>query len=235
MALFQASSPPEKLVPAPPGEGRDTPIAREELVVASAPRSALAEQFRRLRNSLHALNPEGASRTVLLTSALEGEGKSVATLNLGLALAELPQVRVLAVDANPAHPSLERYLELPRRQGLQDVLAGKLDLEAAIRPTAAERFDLLGAGSVPQGPALDVDRVRSLLHSLKRRYDYVLVDGPAALAQSHAGVLGSLVDGILIVVRLGRTPKEAVAGAHRMLEELGGNVLGTCATGAEEL
>jgi receptor protein-tyrosine kinase len=234
MALFPPSTTHEPLVPAPPGEGRDTPIAREEIVVASDPRSPIAEQFRRLRNSIQALNPEGAARTVVLTSAIAGEGKSVATLNLGLALAELPQVRVLVVDANPGHPSLEGYLDLPRRQGLQDVLAGALDLEAAIRETSVERFDLLGAGSAPAGPALDVDRVRSLLNSLKRRYDYVLVDAPAALAQSHAGVLGSLADGILIVVRLGETPKEVVAGAHRMLEELGGNVLGTCATGVEE-
>jgi capsular exopolysaccharide synthesis family protein len=233
MALFSAPTPPEQLVPAPAGEGRDTPISREELVVASAPRSPFAEQFRRLRNSIQALNSEGAARTLVVTSALEGEGKSVAILNLGLALAELPQLRVLVVDANPEHPSLETYLDLPRRQGLQDILVGALDLEAAIRPTSVERLDLLGAGSVPQGPALDVDRVRSLLNSLKRRYDYVLLDAPATLAHSHAGVLGSLADGILIVVRLGRTPKEVVAAAHRMLEELGGNVLGTCAAGAD--
>ncbi len=234
MAPFSVPIPSERLEPAPPGEGRDVPVRREELVVASAPHSPIAEQFRRLRNSVQALNPEGAARTVLLTSALDGEGKSVAALNLGLALAELPQVRVLVVDADTGHPSIERYLELPRRQGLQEVLGGSLDLEAAIRRTSVERFDVLGAGGAPRDRALDVDRVRSLLHALKRRYDYVLLDAPAALATNHAGVLGSLVDGIVLVVRLGKTQKEVVEEAYRMLENLGGNVLGTCATGAED-
>ncbi|MCY3003002.1 MAG: hypothetical protein NTV21_14465 [Planctomycetota bacterium] len=82
-----------------PDESRKVPVTREELVIASAPGSQHAEQFRALRNSLVALNPDGASRTVVLTSALRGEGKSVATLNLALALAELPSVRVLAIDA----------------------------------------------------------------------------------------------------------------------------------------
>ncbi len=234
MALFSSSTPPEELKPAPPGEGRDTPVRREELVVNAAPHSPFAEQFRRMRNSVQALNPDGAARTVLFTSAIDGEGKTVAALNLGLALAELPQVRVLIVDADTMNPSVESYLELPRRLGFQELLNGSLTMEEAIRQTSIERFDVMGAGGMPRDRALNVDRVRSVLHALKRRYDYVIVDSPAVLTTNHPSVLGSLVDGILLVVRLGTTPKELIEEAYQMLENLGGNVLGTCATGVEE-
>ncbi len=234
MAFFSSSTPPEELKPAPPGEGRDTPVRREELVVNAAPQSPLAEQFRRMRNSVQALNPDGAARTVLFTSAIDGEGKTVAALNLGLALAELPQVRVLIVDADTMNPSVENYLELPRRLGFQELLNGSLTMEEAIRQTSIERFDVMGAGGMPRDRALNVDRVRAVLHALKRRYDYVIVDSPAVLSTNHPSVLGSLVDGILLVVRLGTTPKELVEEAYQMLENLGGNVLGTCATCVEE-
>ena len=70
----------------------------------------------------------------------------------------------------------------------------------------------------------------ALLNALKRRYDYVLLDGPAVLTTNHPSLIGSIVDGILLVVRIGTTPKGMVEEAYQMLEGLGGNVLGTCAT-----
>jgi len=94
MALFGASHVPETLEAAKPGEGRAIALEREELVVLRAPSSALAEQFRRLRNSLLALNPDGAARSILITSAVEQEGKSVACLNLALSLVEVANLRL---------------------------------------------------------------------------------------------------------------------------------------------
>src|SRR5690606_518914 len=112
-----------------PDEARTVPIRREEVPMVVAPRSQVAEQFRGLRNSITALNPDGAPRSVVLTSAVRGEGKSVATLNLAVALAELPGTEVLCVDADLHEPSLERYLGLPRRQGFADVLRGTCPLD----------------------------------------------------------------------------------------------------------
>lgn len=205
-----------------------------ELVVATEPESKLAEQFRRLRNSIQALNPDGASRVVLLTSAVAGEGKSVSTLNLAMALVELPNQRVCVVDADRQDPSVERYLGLSREPGMGEVLAGGLALDDAVRHTSHPRLDILGAGSDSFGQALNVDRMRALVNNLKRRYDYVLIDAPAVLASNQPSLLCSVADGILLVVRMGSTPKLQVEEAFSMLESLGGNVLGTCATGLEE-
>ncbi len=234
MRFFGKGSSLEELQPAPPGEAGQVPVEREELVMVHAPHGRVAEQFRRLRNSIQALNPDGAARSILLTSAIEGEGKTVSALNLGLAMTELPHLRVVVIDGNRQHPSVEAYLGLPRRQGLGELLAGTLSMEQAIRPTSIERLDIVGAGAQTADPVLNVDRMRSVLNALKRRYDYVLLDAPPVLRANHPSLLAGLADGVLLVVRIGGTPKGLVEEAFTMIENLGGNVLGTCATSAEE-
>jgi capsular exopolysaccharide synthesis family protein len=236
MPLFGSKSSSE-FTPAPSEEGAGTPITREELVVHVAPNSPIAEQYRRMRNSLQSLNPDGAARSILVTSSIEGEGKTVSTLNLGLALAELPNLRILVIDGDFARSSVERYLDLPPRQGLSELLGGTITMDQAIRSTSVERFDVVGPGAPIAGQAevLNVDRIRAVLNALKRRYDYILVDVPPVLTMNHPSVLGSIADGILLVVRLGKTPKPLVEEAFSMLENLGGNVLGTCVTGTGEV
>ena len=233
MALFGNPGTQEKLEPATPGEERGIALEREELVVALDPHSSAAEQFRRLRNSLQALNPDGASRSILLTSAVAGEGKTVAALNLALALVELPGLRVIVVDADRQKPSVENFLGFPRRAGVSELLEGELTVDQAIRQTAVERLDFIGAGATSRSTVVQLERLQALLNALKRRYDYVLIDGPAVLTANHPSLLGSIADGILLVVRLGSTPKFLVEEAYQMLENLGGNVLGTCATNVE--
>jgi len=225
-----------ELEPAKPGEGRDIPILREEMVLVRKPLSQHAEQFRRLRNSIHALNPDGASRSVLVTSALKGEGKSVAALNLALALTELPGIRVLLIDGNLQNPSIEHFLGLPRRQGFYEILQGTITLDQAIRRTSVYQLDILATGASPQlqSDFLNVDRIRAVLDAVKRSYDYVLIDASAILAANHPSVMSTVADGVLLVVRRGRTPRQYVEEAFAMIENLGGNVLGTCLLGAFE-
>ncbi len=236
MALFRRRPSTRPLIPAPPGEGVELPVTHEELVVLKRPNGQIAEQFRRLRNSLQALNPDGAARAILMTSAITGEGKTVATLNLAMALAELPSVRVLVLDGDTVDPSVEELLGQPRRQGLTEVLQGRLALEQAVRQTGVERLDIIGPGEPPPNPAelLNIDRLRAVLNNLKRGYDYVLIDAPAVLTMNHPSVMGTIADGILLVVRMNKTSKHLVEEAYNLLENLGGNVLGTCVTGSHD-
>ena len=234
MALIESKKDTAPLQVADPEEGKRIPITREEIAILHKPSSQLAEQFRTLRNSVVALNPEGAPRTVVVTSALRGEGKTVATLNLAFALAELPGSHVLVIDANMHHPAAESFLGLPRRQGLSELLSGRLPLDQAVRSTYVQGVSILGAGATPKNPSelLASDRMRELLRQLKQRYSYVLVDTPEASTISDASLLGAIADGIILCVRLGTTPKHYVEQTHNALETLGGNVLGTCLTGA---
>ncbi|MBI5362045.1 MAG: CpsD/CapB family tyrosine-protein kinase [Planctomycetes bacterium] len=235
MALFRTSSLLSgPLEPADPEEAKKTPITREEIALVHAPRGPIAEQFRSLRNSVQALNPDGAPRTLVLTSAVAGEGKSVAAINLALALTEVPGTRVLLVDADLHRPSLEGYLGLPRRQGLTELVRGACPIDRAIRQTSANNVWLLGAGELPQNPSelLGSERMRTIIAQFKQRYTYILIDTPEALTISDASLLGAQADGVLLVVRLNATPRHLVEQTYNLLEGLGANVLGTCLTGA---
>ncbi len=232
MPLFNRQSSSEPLQVAEPDEGRKTPITSEEALMVVSPRGAFAEQYRTLRNSVVSLNPEGAPRTVVVTSALRREGKTVTAVNLGVALAEMPNTRVLIVDANLHHPGVERVLGLPRRQGLSELLSGRLSLDQAVRPLSVNGVSIMGAGAPPKNPSelLASDRMKIVLSQLKQRFNYVLLDTPEALAISDASLLGAIADGVLLVVRMSTTPRHHVEQAHTMLENLGANVLGTCVT-----
>jgi len=234
MALFRKPQPSVPFVAAPPEEAAEIPATREELAVLQDPQGIIAEQYRRLRNSILTLNPDRASRTILMTSATRGEGKSVATLNLALSLVESPRTRVIVLDADVRDPSVEHYLNLPRRKGITELLRGEIPLKAAVRRTSVKNLDIIAAGERPINPTeiMNLDRIKSILLTLKREYDYVLLDTPPALTLNDPSMLGAISDGIILVVRLGETPRHMVEQAQRLLETLGGNILGMCLTGA---
>ena len=233
--IFSRSKTQAPLQVAEPDEGKRIPITGEKIAILHRPHGQIAEQFRNLRNSIVALNPEGAPRTIVMTSSLRGEGKTVATLNLGFALSEMPGSHICIIDADMHHPSIEESVGLPRRQGLSELLSGRLPPDQAIRSTYVQGVSVLGAGAEPRNPSelLASERMKELLRSLKQRYSYVLIDTPEATTTSDASLLGAIADGIVLVVRLGSTPRHYVEQAYNSLESLGGNVLGTCLTGAK--
>src|SRR6185295_6125956 len=103
-----------------------------------------------------------------------------------------------------------------------------------IRVTSVPGVSVIGAGAMPENPSElhGSDRMRTLMLSCKQRFSYILIDTPEAMTISDASLLGAMADGIVLVVRLGSTPRHFVEQTHNMLENLGGNVLGTCLTGA---
>ena len=191
-----------------------------------------AEQFRGLRNKLLAMNPDGESKTLVVTSAIKGEGKTVCSVNLAMAFAELENRKILLIDADLRAPRVERALHLSPRPGVADVLLGRSGLEECIRSSGIANLDVLGPGSRLDGPSelLATARVRSILEELKETYQYVLIDTPPVLAATDAAVVASKVDGCLISVRLERSNARLTKDAVREIEDLGGNVLGCFVT-----
>jgi Mrp family chromosome partitioning ATPase len=194
---------------------------REELIVLRDPargRGAVpgAAQL------AQALNPDGASRSILLTSAVQHEGKTVAAINLALAMVEVPNLRVVLVDGDRMHPRSEEYVGHPRPPGSDRAARGTDSLDQAIRSTSVDRLDLVGAGASTLNPGLDLERFQALLNALKRRYDYVLLDVPPSCPTNHPSLVGSIVDGILLVVRIRQDAQGARGGGYQMLEGLGG-------------
>lgn len=202
------------------------------LVLFHEPAGFRAEQVRGLRNRLLAMNPDGEPKTLVVTSAVRGEGKTISAINLAMALAEVERNRVLLVDADLRGPSCERYLNLPTHPGLAEVLAGECSLERALRPVGYRELMLLGAGGRVDNPAecLSVSRLEQLYGRLKERFQYVVIDSPPALSSTDAAVLSARADGTLLIVRLEHSMKQQTKEAMRAIADMGANVLGTFVT-----
>jgi len=190
------------------------------LVAGLAPKSLAAEQYRQLRTRLS--HAEGANnlRTVLITSPQKGEGKSVTAANLALTMAQELQRRVIIVEADLRKPSLQHLFGLPPGPGLAEYLAGAAELKDVMRFLPDHNLTVIHAGAAPTNPAelLGSTAMRRLLDQLRTRYDRVLLDTPPVLPLADVAVLAPLVDGTLMVVRAGVTPKPAIENALRAFD-----------------
>ena len=202
------------------------------LVMFHEPAGFRAEQVRGLRNRLVAMNPDGEPKTLVVSSAVRGEGKTVSALNLAMAFAELERQRVVIVDADLRRPSCERYLNLNTQAGLTDVLLGQASVDKLLRPAGYRNLMLLGAGTRVDNPAevLSSSRLDQLLQRLKENFQYVVIDSPPVLPSTDAGVLSAAADGTVMVVRLEHSQKKQSREAVQTLADMGGNVLGSFVT-----
>lgn len=207
-------------------------VVNPYLVLFHEPAGYRAEQIRALRNRLVALNPDGEPKTLVVASAIGGEGKSVTALNLAMAFAELERHQVVVIDADLRGPSIEQYLNINPAPGLADLLLGETSLDKVLRPVGYRKLMLIGAGAPVQNPAevLSGSRLDELFARLKERFQYVVIDTPPVLPCTDAGVLARAADGTLLVLRLEHTRKGQAREALRTLQDLGANVLGTFVT-----
>jgi capsular exopolysaccharide synthesis family protein len=190
------------------------------LVAALAPKSLAAEQYRSLRTRLAHTEGAGGLRTILITSPQKGEGKSVTAANLALTMAQELQRRVVLVEADLRKPSLQHLFGLPPGPGLSEYLTGAAELKDAMRFVPDHNLTLLPAGATPINPAelLGSTAMRRLLDHLRTRFDRVILDTPPVLPLADVAILAPLVDGSLMVVRAGFTPKPAIENALRAFD-----------------
>src|SRR3954468_4656668 len=190
------------------------------LVAGLAPKSPAAEQYRQLRTRL--AHAEGANnlRTVLVTSPQKGEGKSVTSANLALTMAQELHRRVVIVEADLRKPSMQHLFGLPPGPGLTEYLSGAAELKDIMRFLPDHNLTVIHAGSTATNPAelLGSTAMRRLLDSLRTRFDRVILDTPPVLPLADVAVLAPLVDGSLMVVRAGVTPKPAIENALRAFD-----------------
>jgi len=190
------------------------------LVAGLSPKSLAAEQYRQLRTRL--AHAEGAQnlRTVLVTSPQKGEGKSITSANLALTMAQEMHRRVVIVEADLRKPSLRHLFGLPAGLGLAEYLSGAAELNEVMRFLPDHNLTVIDAGGSPANPAelLGSTAMRRLLDQLRSRFDRVILDTPPVLPLADVAVLAPLVDGALMVVRAGVTPKPAIENALRAFD-----------------
>ena len=208
--------------PQPSTDGGDQFTVRLNplLVAGLAPKSLAAEQYRQLRTRLSLAEGATAVRTVLITSPQKGEGKSITSANLALTMAQEIQRRVVIVEADLRKPSLQHLFGLPNGPGLSEYLAGAVDLKQVMRFLPDQHLTVITAGSTPGNPAelLGSTAMRRLLDALRTAFDRVLLDTPPVLPLADVAILAPMVDGTLMVVRAGYTPKPAIENALRAFD-----------------
>ena len=215
MALFAKKS-------KKPSGGRKDP-----LVTVADPKSPIAEAYRSVRTNLQFVNVDQAKKTILITSAAPGEGKSTTTGNLGVSMA-LGGVKTLLVDSDLRRPTLHKLFNLPNTAGLSSALADQAPLSRGLHATQIPNLSVLTSGPIPPNPAemLASKRMLDMIEQLKSQYDLIFFDSPPIISVSDSMVLASLVDSVVLVVRAGAFPNDVIRNAKTQLESVKATFLG---------
>lgn len=192
------------------------------------PRSATAEAYRMLRSNLEFASVDQPLHTLLVTSALPGDGKTITAANLAIAFA-LEGRRVLLVDADLRNPNLHSLFDLPNEQGLTTLLrSDDVNLESITRTNEHERLRVLTSGPLPPNPAelLGSQRMRTILERLQVGQDLLIFDSPPLQAVTDAAILSSFIDGTLLVIDSSRSHRAAVRQGCDALARANAHVVG---------
>jgi capsular exopolysaccharide synthesis family protein len=205
---------------------------RHYLVSNLSPQSPYTEAYRIARTNLLAY--PASLRTIMVTSARSGQGKSTVTTNLGIVTAQMGR-RVIIVEGDMRRPVLHRFFALENEVGLSEVLQGKVTLSEALQDTKVDNLLLLGSGRPPSHPAelMGSRAMRDLLDMLRAQADIVFIDTPPVSAFSDPLILAREVDAVILAYRARQVPREVDVRARAQLEAMQANILGVVLTNVE--
>jgi capsular exopolysaccharide synthesis family protein len=198
------------------------------LITSLGPRSTTAEAYRMVRTNLEFARSNRPGHTILITSALPGEGKSTTAANLALLLAGSGR-RVILVDADLRKRTLHRMFDVPNASGLSTLFVMEdPQLHGLLRATAQENLLLLPSGPSPPNPAelLASSRMGQIIDLLKAECDVVIFDSPPLLSVADTAGLAPSLDGVVLVVNAGRTRMSGLVQAVEVLGRAGATLWG---------
>ena len=211
-----------------PGDDNAAPDGREsvngyssEIVTHHDRGSEITEQYRAIRTQILARARNRRLQTTIVTSAAPAEGKTVTTINLGVAFSELRNQRTLLLECDFRRPTFARLLNRDATPGLAQLLKGEIDdVELATHPSVYPNLFYVPAGgreSVNSTELLSSPRMAQMIDRLKDRFDHIFIDTPPVINVTDASIVGAISDQTVLVVRLGKTPSDMVERAKRLL------------------
>lgn len=208
------------------GQGKPRESSRPKLFWSRV-QSAEAEAIRMLRFALIKQRQARGSMVILVSSPSAGEGKTTVAVNLASVLAQ--HGKTCLIEGDLRRPMIESALSLHPRAGLGEVLAGKQTIsDALIAADSVPGLTVLPMKEAPSSPAdlLASDNMRMAVASLRQSFEYVVIDSPPMLSFADARTLALLSDGVVLVIRYGRTTRRAITRSAQLLEDLQAPVLG---------
>jgi len=211
------------------GNGQGASSAPEvALAVAEHPTSVIAEAYRALRTSVLLSLPDHPPKTLLVTSAAVGDGKTVTSVNLAMALAQR-KGPVLLVDADLRKLGVTMTFNCDMQKGLSTVLAGATRFDEVLyQYPDVPNLWILPAGPSCPSPAdlLSSETMTGLMEKVSHRFEHVVIDTPPVMAVTDATVLSPTVDGVVLVAQCARTSKPLLLRTCRILDAAGARILG---------
>ena len=207
-----------------------------KLTVLDDPLGRSAEAYRLLRNSLDYVNFEGSMKTLVVTSAAPDEGKSTVAANLA-AILSLAGKKTVLIQSDFRRPNTGRFFAVTQHFGLSDVLAGTLDVGAALmRPKGQQNLWVLSAGGMPPNPSelLSSTTMERLIDGLAEWADWIIVDTPPLLAVADAAAAARWADGVLLVTVVGSTTRDMAKQSQEILRRVGARLVGVVVWGLKE-
>lgn len=197
---------------------------------------ALATEIHKLEARLWRQVQRDGLQTILVTSAIRGEGKSTTAAYLATALAEHPQRRIVAVDVDFRTPQLAQHFGVAVERSLDDVLNDRCRVSDAIARTALPNLDLISAALIEDEPTvlLKTAILHSALHELRSLYDLILIDAPALIPVADTSMVLPLVDGVILVAMAERTTKAQLTKAREICLGMGATLLGLVVSNVKE-
>jgi capsular exopolysaccharide synthesis family protein len=207
---------------------RSVQDTRKPAPVSIAASPAISEALRTIRAGLLLSSVDAPVRVIMVTSAEKGEGKSTVAANLAVSLAQA-EYRTLLIDADLRETSIAKFFpQVINKPGLSDLIAGQSDNLDSVVKNVVPFLDVLGAGSRPPNPAELVGsrKMSDAVKAFRSSYDFIIVDSPPVLPVADSLMLSHIVDGIIVVVRGGKSQRRNLKEAKRRLNRVRGNLVG---------
>ena len=200
-------------------------------VIDKNPTSSFAEAYRGIRTSIEYSSVDKKLKTLMVTSSEPGEGKSSVSLNLAFVLSQGGK-KVILVDCDLRRPSIHVKLRVTNNKGITDYLIGKIKLNEAIRKVN-KNLDVITAGNRATNPAevIGSKAMENFINELQEVYDYVIIDTPPIKIINDGLMLSNKCDGVVYVVRAGKTKKDDIIEGYRELEKVNAKVIGSVLNG----
>lgn len=182
--------------------------------------SQIAEQYRILRTNLYSIVTDRPIKTIVITSSQSGEGKTTTSTNLAVTLSWDTKKKILLLDGDLRKPEVHTLLNIPKKPGLSDLILEKCTMNDLVSKPAIGNLYAIPSGSMTTNPAelLSYPRFKALIADFKQRFDYVIFDTPPTLTVADSSIIGSMCDGVILVVKAEITSRDIVLESFNLLK-----------------
>ncbi len=199
-------------------------------------KSPVSEAYRSIGTYIQFSSAGRPPKSILVTSAKQGEGKTTTVVNVAVSLIHT-YGKGIVIDCDMRRPQLHKIFGVDNSRGLSAYLAGHMEVnDGLIQQTKVENLDVVTSGIIPPNPSelLSSYRFKDLMGELFPTYSFILIDSPPVLGLSDSLVLSTLIDGVVMVTRAGSTPKDAAVQARKLLQGVNAKILGVVLNGMTE-